>query len=249
MFSDSIALVRALSDHDLFANHYQEPPMILSITVIPDAAKLQEVRDAVSKLSWQDGRATAGKVAGRVKVNEQAIMTEPAGRALHQMLLPIITEHPVVKAAVRPRRLSGPMISKTENNGHYGAHIDNAMMGKGEGMIRTDVSFTLFLSDPKDYEGGELVVQAAGMTQTIKGKAGNLVLYPSTSIHEVRPVTKGTRIVAVGWMESLIRDLAQRELLFDMQNLRNSLRQKLPPETPELLMLDKSISNLIRMWV
>lgn len=222
--------------------------MILSITVIPEAEKLKEIRDALAKLTWQDGRATAGEVARHVKVNEQAIMTDPAGRAMHKMLLPIITEHPVVKSAVRPRRISGPLVSRTENNGRYGAHVDNAMMGKGDGMIRTDVSFTLFISDPKDYEGGELVVQAAGMTQTIKGQAGNLVIYPSTSIHEVKPVISGTRIVAVGWMESLIRDISQRELLFDMQNLRNSLRQKLPPETPELLMLDKSIANLIRMW-
>ena len=140
------------------------------------------------------------------------------------------------------------MISRTEGEGHYGAHVDNAMMGGGEARMRTDLSFTLFLSDPGEYEGGELMVHAAGMTQSIKGKAGELVLYPSSSIHEVREVTSGTRVVAVGWIESMIRDAAQREMLFDLENLRVSLRGSLPSGSAELLTLDKTIGNLLRMW-
>lgn len=222
--------------------------MILSITAISEAETLAQIHGGLSKLEWQDGRATAGKVAARVKVNEQAIMTNPAGRAMQQLLSPIINENPVVKAAARPRRISSLLVSKTQDGGHYGAHVDNALMGKGDAQIRTDISFTLFLSDPSDYEGGELVVQTAGMTQTIKGEPGNLLLYPSTSIHEVKPVTSGTRIVAVGWIESHIRHVEQRELLFDLQNTRNTLSQKLPADAAELLMLDKTMSNLMRMW-
>jgi len=222
--------------------------MILSIAAIPEAEKLAEITTAIAKLDWQDGRKTAGKVAARVKDNEQAIMANPAGRGVQQMLIPLIMENPVIKAAVRPRRHSNLLVSKTQNGGQYGAHVDNALMGKGEARLRTDISFTLFLTDPESYEGGELVVQTAGMTQTIKAPAGNLVLYPSSSIHEVKPVTSGSRIVAVGWIESLIRDGAQRELLFDMQNTRNSLSQKLPADAPELLMIDKAIANLMRMW-
>ncbi|KEO90246.1 hydroxylase [Erythrobacter longus] len=222
--------------------------MILSIAAISQAGKLDEIREGLTKLEWQDGRATAGKVASRVKVNEQAIMSKPAGRALQQMLTPLILDHPVVTAAVRPRHMSSLMISRTMDGGHYGAHVDNALMGKGAAQLRTDMSFTLFLSDPESYEGGELVVQSAGLTQTVKAPAGNLVLYPSTSIHEVKPVTSGTRIVAVGWIESQIRDAAQRELLFDLQNTRSSLAEKLPVDAPELLMIDKSIANLMRMW-
>lgn len=222
--------------------------MILSIAAIPEAEKLAEIRAGLTKLEWQDGRATAGKVASKVKVNEQAIMSQPAARAISQMLVPLIVENPIVKAAARPRHISGLLISKTGNGGHYGAHVDNALMGKGAAQLRTDISFTLFLTDPGDYEGGELVVQAAGMTQTVKAPAGNLVLYPSTSVHEVKPVTSGTRIVAVGWIESHIRDLAQRELLFDMHNTRNGLAAKLPADAPELLMIDKTIANLMRMW-
>lgn len=222
--------------------------MILSIAAICDADKLGEIRSAIPKLEWQDGRATAGKVASRVKVNEQAIMSKPAGRALQEMLTPLILNHPVVSAGVRPRHISSLVISKTMDGGRYGAHVDNALMGKGAAQLRTDMSFTLFLSDPESYEGGELVVQSAGLTQTIKAPVGNLVLYPSTSIHEVKPVTSGTRIVAVGWIESQIRDPAQRELLFDLQNTRSSLAEKLPIDAPELLMVDKTIANLMRMW-
>jgi len=222
--------------------------MILSIAAIPEAEKLDEIRASLAKLEWQDGRATAGAVASRVKVNEQAVMTNPVGRTVQKMLLPLIIDNPIVTAAVRPAKNSGLLVSKTQDGGHYGAHVDNSLMGKGDGRLRTDISFTLFLSDPSEYEGGELVVQTAGMTQTIKGELGNLVLYPSASIHEVKPVTGGTRIVAVGWIESHIRDCAQRELLFDMQNTRNSLSAKLPADAPELLMIDKSIANLMRMW-
>ena len=223
--------------------------MILSIEAISDAETLAEISSAIEKLEWQDGRATAGKVAARVKDNEQAVMASAAGRALSKMLTPLIMDNTVVQAAVRPRRHSNLLVSKTQGGGHYGAHVDNAMMGKGDARIRTDVSFTLFLSDPADYEGGELVVQTAGMTQSIKEASGHLILYPSNSIHEVTPVTSGTRIVAVGWIESLIRNEAQRELLFDMQNTRASLSAKLPADAPELLMIDKSIANLMRMWV
>ena len=222
--------------------------MILSIVAISDSEQLAQIHKAIGKLEWRDGKATAGKVAARVKVNEQALLVSPMGRAVKQMLLPLIVDNPILKAAAKPRRTSPLLISKTENGGHYGAHVDNSLMDKGDKRIRTDISFTLFLSDPADYEGGELVVQTAGLTQTIKEAAGSLVLYPASSIHEVRPVTSGTRIVAVGWIESLVRDAAQRELLFDLQNTCNALRTKLPEDAPELLMIDKSIANLMRMW-
>ncbi len=222
--------------------------MILSIAAIQDAQMIADLRAGLGELTWRDGRETAGTAAREVKVNEQAVMSDAAGRKMRDALVPIIAENAVVKAAARPRRISAPMISRTADGGHYGTHVDNALMGTGEGRIRTDISFTLFLNDPDEYEGGELVVHAAGMTQRIKGKAGELVLYPSTSIHEVRPVTSGQRIVCIGWIESLIRDPAQREMLFDLENLRVTLRQNLTSGASELLTLDKSIANLLRMW-
>lgn len=222
--------------------------MILTINAIDDETKLSHLRERIGRLEWRDGRATAGKVASAVKRNEQAIVSDARGKALQEELLPFIKDNPVVKAAARPKRFTSLMISKTGVGGHYGAHVDNAIMGSGKARLRTDISFTLFLTPPDEYEGGELVVHAAGLNSRIKGEAGQLVLYPSTSIHEVRPVTNGERIVCVGWIESLISDPTQRELLFDLENLRVSLRQSMPSEAAELLMLDKSISNLLRMW-
>ncbi|AUX70642.1 Fe2+-dependent dioxygenase [Porphyrobacter sp. HT-58-2] len=222
--------------------------MILVINAIGDADHLAAISDRIDLLEWRDGRETAGSVAREVKRNEQAVMHSVPGRALQDELAGIISDNPVLKAAAQPRRFSPLIISRTGVGGQYGAHVDNALMGRGALRLRTDLSFTLFLTPPGEYEGGELVIHAAGMTQEVKGEAGNLVLYPSGSIHEVRPVTRGTRIVCVGWIESLVADQAQREMLFDLENLRSTLRQQLPSQSAELLTLDKTIANLLRMW-
>lgn len=222
--------------------------MILVVDAIPEHDHLAAIHERIALLDWRDGRETAGAVAREVKRNEQAAMDSTAGRALQAELSGIVLDHPVVRAAAWPRRLSPLLVSRTADGGHYGAHVDNALMGKGDRRIRTDLSFTLFLTPPGDYEGGELVIHTAGMTQEVKGEAGHLVLYPSGAIHEVKPVTGGTRIVAVGWIESLVADPARREILFDMENLRASLRRQLPSQSAELLTLDKTIANLLRLW-
>ena len=222
--------------------------MILAVHAIPEADRLAALHDRIALLEWRDGRETAGSVAREVKRNEQAVMGSTAGRSLADEISHILWDHPVIRAAAQPRRFSPLLISRTVAGGGYGAHVDNALMGRGEKRLRTDLSFTLFLTPPEEYEGGELVIHAAGTTQTVKGEAGHLVLYPSGSIHEVRPVTRGTRIVCVGWIESVIADATQREMLFDLENLRASLRAQLPGQSAELLTLDKSIANLLRMW-
>ena len=222
--------------------------MILVINVLEDADHRAAIAERIAMLEWRDGRETAGSVARQVKRNEQAAMNSPAGRALQDELSQLISDNMVVKAAAQPRRFSPVIISRTGVGGKYGAHVDNALMGRGAQRLRTDLSFTMFLTPPGEYEGGELVIHAAGMTQELKGEAGNLVLYPSGSIHEVKPVTKGTRIVCIGWIESTVADPAQREMLFDLENLRTALRQQLPAQSAELLTLDKTIANLLRMW-
>lgn len=222
--------------------------MILVINALDDAAHLAALHERIAMLEWRDGRETAGAVARAVKRNLQAALDSTPGRALHDELSRLIADNPVLKTAAQPRRISPLLISKTADGGHYGAHVDNALMGKGAQRLRSDLSFTLFLTPPADYDGGELVVHTAGITQELKGEAGHVVLYPSSSIHEVRPVTRGTRIVCVGWIESLVADQAQREMLFDLENLRAALRQQLPSQSAELLTLDKTIANLLRMW-
>lgn len=222
--------------------------MVLLINLLDDSAHLAALGERIGLLEWRDGRETAGSVARQVKRNLQAAMDSIAGRRLKEELAALIEDHPVLRAAAQPRRFSPLIISKTAGGGHYGAHVDNALMGRGAQRLRTDLSFTLFLTPPEEYGGGELVVHAAGMTQELKGEAGQLVLYPSASIHEVRPVTRGTRIVCVGWIESLVADQASREMLFDLENLRTALRTQLPVQSAELLTLDKTIANLLRMW-
>ena len=222
--------------------------MILVINAIPDASHLAAITERIALLEWRDGRETAGAVAREVKRNLQAAMDTTLGRALQDELARVIGENTVVTAAAQPRRFSPLLISTTGVDGRYGAHVDNALMGKGTARLRTDVSFTLFLTPPGEYDGGELVIHTAGMTQELKGEAGYLVLYPSGSIHEVKPVTRGERVVCVGWIESLVADQAQREMLFDLENLRSALRQKLPLQSAELLTLDKTIAGLLRMW-
>lgn len=222
--------------------------MILVIDAIPDPGDLAAIADRIALLTWRDGRETAGSVARKVKRNEQAAMGSVPGRALQDELSRIVADHPVVRAAAQPRRFSPLIISRTSAGGKYGPHVDNALMGHGARRLRTDLSFTVFLTPPGDYEGGELVIHTAGLTQEVKCEPGQMVLYPSGSLHEVRPVTRGHRIVCVGWIESMVPDAARREMLFDLENLRASLRAALPSQSAELLTLDKTIAGLLRMW-
>ncbi|ADM10743.1 putative hydroxylase [Parvularcula bermudensis HTCC2503] len=221
--------------------------MILTIANILDDETLASVTKTLASLTWQDGRVTAGRTAAQVKNNQQAILSPPKGEALRNELKEAILKNPVFAAAARPKRLSSLLISKATEGGHYGPHIDNALMGSGGTTLRTDLSFTLALTPPDSYEGGELTIHLPGTVERVKPLAGDLVLYPSTAIHEVSPVVQGARIVCVGWVQSLIDDPQIREILFDLENLRASLRTHLPRSSAELLTLDKAIANLLRV--
>ncbi|MGB7406012.1 MAG: Fe2+-dependent dioxygenase [Pacificimonas sp.] len=222
--------------------------MILSISLIDENDALAAIQRKLGKLEWRDGKATAGVTARSVKANEQAVISTGTGKALSADILTHLKDNVVLDAAARPRRFSPPMISRTRDGGHYGPHVDNALMRVGDERLRTDLSYTLFLSAADSYDGGELVIHDAGDARRLKGRAGELVLYPSGSVHEVTQVTRGERLVCVGWIESLIADAAQRALLFDLENLRATLRQSHSRQSAELVTLDKSIANLMRMW-
>jgi PKHD-type hydroxylase len=223
--------------------------MLLMISAITDPSHLAAISDRLTMLDWRDGRSSAGPVAREVKHNFQAVIESTAGRALADQLQRGIADNPVVRAAALPRKFSSLIISKMADGGHYGPHVDNPLMaGRQHDRVRADLAFTLFLTPPTDYDGGELMIHSAGQAQEIKCDAGQMVLYPASSIHEVRPVTKGERIVCVGWIESLVADAAAREILFDLENLRTSLRAHLPAQSSESLTLDKTIANLLRLW-
>ena len=221
--------------------------MFMMIGNVLDAAALGRVRGNAEELEWRDGALTAGVTAKQVKHNEQADLSSVPGKAVVQEVTGAIKANAVFTAAARPAKLSPILLSRTGPGGGYGAHVDNAIMGSEGRKLRTDLSFTLFLSDPESYEGGELVLDLPGGAQSLKPAAGDLILYPSTLIHAVETVTSGERLVAVGWVQSQLRSAAQRQTLFDLEQVRATLRAKQGMGS-EALMLDKVISNLLRQW-
>lgn len=222
--------------------------MLISISSVLDADQLGLVSGLLQDVVWKDGAETAGPAARRVKHNQQADLGQTIGPKIEQILSKEITQNPVLRAAAQPHRFSTLLLSKTQAEGGYGLHVDNAFMGFGEAALRTDLSFTLFLSSPEDYDGGELVIEHAGQTQSLKLPAGDLLLYPSSSVHKVAEVTSGERLVCVGWIESRVRRADDRETLFDLINLKAELSAQFDDQSPEILTLSKTIANLKRRF-
>ena len=221
--------------------------MFLTIGNVLSASDLAELHGEIQRLNWHDGKTTAGSRARSVKRNEQADLSSSAGQKLLEKVSKALREQPVFQAAARPRKYSKFLLSRTGEDGGYGRHIDNAIMGKSAKRLRSDLSFTLFLSDPAEYGGGELELEFPAGTQSIKLASGDMVLYPSTLIHEVKPVTSGERIVIVGWIESAVRDPSKREVLFDLDRVRLALSEE-QLDMEARLVLDKVYSNLLRLW-
>ena len=216
--------------------------MILAIADVLSEVEVAEVCARLSTARFVDGKATAGWSARLVKANLQATGSPELDRmrALVELRL---TEHAVFALAVRPKTVLGPLFSRYEPGHAYGAHVDDALLAG----VRADVSFTLFLSPPESYDGGELVIDSASGEDAFKLAPGSLVTYPSTTLHRVEKVTRGSRLVAVSWAQSYIRDPARRELLFDLDMARRSLFPKYG-KTREFDAISKAVTNLLRMW-
>jgi PKHD-type hydroxylase len=204
--------------------------------------ELEIIHAALAGAAFVDGRETAGFGARLVKNNKQAA-ADRSLETVRKLVEQRILANEVFGLAVRPKTLTPIMFSRYENEMHYGSHVDDALM---QGM-RTDVSFTLFLSDPAAYDGGELVIESAGGEEAVKLDAGSLVAYPSTALHHVSAVTRGTRLAAVGWARSFIRDSARRELLFDLDTARRQIFAR-DGKSAEFDLVSKSVANLVRMW-
>lgn len=220
--------------------------MIIPIAHVLSQDELSQVRDLLSQGTYIDGKQTAGWHAKLVKNNTQLAATETsrkAGSIIHDGLM----RSELFKAAVRPKKLRPMLFSRYSGGQDYGAHVDDALMGKGDEIMRSDVSFTVFLSDAEAYEGGELVMEGTGSEQSFKLDAGSVIAYPSNTLHYVAPVTAGVREVAVSWAQSLVRDPASRELLFDLDTARRSLFQR-EGKSREFDLISKSHANLLRMW-
>lgn len=221
--------------------------MTLVLQEVLAAEDLVRVRTELSELAWVSGKRTAGAAARGVKENLQADGAEPRVKELERFVGEALRHHPLFDIVARPARLSRLLFSRYEPGMTYGAHTDDALMGKGEDKLRTDLAFTIFLADSSSYDGGELVVESALGEQGVKLEAGDAILYPAGSIHHVAPVTSGVRVAAVGWVQSFIPDITQRETLFDLSVTRGRLAEA-GIAREEILRLDKSISNLLRMW-
>jgi PKHD-type hydroxylase len=208
--------------------------------VVPEA-ELIALREVLRSDAYVSGKTTAGGHARQVKQNEQLATTvaAPVLKKIESLLL----AHPVFKAAAMPKSLVKLMVSRYRPGMHYGLHVDEPMMNG----VRTDLSFTLFLSGPEDCDGGELVVEENAGDRDFKLPAGSLILYPTTTLHRVAAVTRGERLAIVGWVRSLVRDHANRELIFDLENSLAALRN-LGTDRAILDRLYKVRANLIRKW-
>jgi len=204
---------------------------------------LATIRAALRRVRFVDGRATAGFAAKVVKNNSQADDKDRSLETIRKLVADRILANNVFRMAVRPKQLSPLLFSRYEPGMHYGSHVDDALM---HGM-RTDVAFTLFVSGPDSYDGGELVIETAAGDDAIKLEPGSLVAYPATSLHHVADVTRGERLAIVGWVRSFIRDASQRELLFDLDTARRTIFER-DGKSREFDLLSKSLANLTRMW-
>lgn len=217
--------------------------MILCIHGVLDPGHLAKLKPLLEAGTYRDGRETAGWHARLAKDNQQADPDDTGLRAAAELVAERLLQHELFALAVRPKRLAPLMISRYAQGRSYGSHTDDAMMGG----LRSDVSFTVFLNGASDYEGGELVLERPEGEQSFKLEAGDAVVYPSTSLHRVDPVKRGTRLVAVGWAQSLVRRADQRELLFDLDTARRSLFKR-EGKCAEFDLLSKCVSNLLRDW-
>ena len=212
--------------------------------------EVRYAQDLLADAPWSDGRASAGTQAALVKNNAQLSHECEVARTLRALVLKALDNHPMFFAASLPKKLFTPRINRYGQSANaYGAHIDNAIrFAPDTGQrVRTDISCTLFLSDPDTYEGGELVVQDTYGEQRVKLPAGDMVLYPGTSIHQVTPVTGGVRLGCFFWVESMVRSDDQRRILVDMDQSIQSLRSQ-HGETAEAVALTGTYHNLLRMW-
>jgi PKHD-type hydroxylase len=209
-------------------------------------AEAAEIRTQIATFEFEDGRSTAGFRAKRVKFNEQLKRNQPDSQDLKSKLMAAIAKHPEFRTATFAKSVRPLLISRYKPGMSYGLHVDDPLMGKDR-KERTDMAMTLFLSDPKDYQGGELRFHSPWGTQEVKLPAGSAVVHPAPTLHRVLPVTSGERIAAVTWIESYLRDPAQREIMAELDRIRRFLHEKDPDGEASNLAF-KTFANLMRMW-
>ena len=223
--------------------------MLLHVPQVLTKAEVADMRQRLDAAGWVAGAVTAGAQAVGIKQNQQLSLASPAYPELSQRIAQALNRHPLFVSAALPKHILPPMFNRYENGGHYGNHIDNAIQTDrytGE-KIRTDVSTTVFLSEPEEYEGGELIAEDSYGCHEVKLAAGDAIVYPSTSLHRVEPVTAGVRIASFLWTQSLVRDAWRRAMLFELDMTIVKLRGQLG-DNAEVTALTGHYHKLLQQW-
>ena len=226
--------------------------MLLHVKEVLNADELREARAILKRATWNDGRATSGVQSAQAKNNEQLPQDGAETKQLQQIVLGGLNRHATFFSAALPRRVYPPLFNRYGGAANaFGNHVDNAVRfvpGTLGERVRTDISCTLFLNEPAEYDGGELIVEDTFGSQRIKFAAGDMVLYPGTSVHRVEPVTRGFRLASFFWLESMVRSDELRRLLFDMDSHLMRLRTSVGETDPAVIGLTGTYHNLLRLW-
>jgi PKHD-type hydroxylase len=221
--------------------------VLLRIPSVLDRSELDVVRRMLTGAPFVDGKLSAGLVARRIKHNQEVDRRAHELEQLNNLVMGKLVQHPVYRSAALPLRVAAPYYARYTPGMQYGDHVDDPVMGADGTLYRSDVSITVFISDPAGYDGGELVINTPFGEQQVKLPAGDAVMYPSSSLHRVAEVTRGERLVAVTWLQSLVRDPARRELLHELNSVRERMLAN-TPETEDAKLINKTYVNLVRMW-
>jgi PKHD-type hydroxylase len=223
--------------------------MLLQIPDVLTREQVAQARQLLDAADWVDGRVTAGHQSARAKDNMQLPEDHPASRQLGDMVLAALQRNPLFISAALPLRVFPPLFNRYQGGQSFGSHVDNAIrqVPGTPARLRTDLSATLFLADPSEYDGGELMVEDTYGVHSVKLPAGHMVLYPSTSLHHVRPVTRGARLASFFWIQSMVRDDGERTLLFDLDTAIQRVATE-NPDSPAPVQLTAVYHNLLRRW-
>lgn len=224
--------------------------MLITIPSVLDKATVASFRQQLDAATWIDGRDSAGSLSAKVKNNHQLSEQSEVARKLGNHLLTILGHHPLFFSAALPDRIYPPRFNRHGPGEYYGTHVDGSIMAMADGrLLRSDLSATVFLSEPDEYEGGALTIETAFGAQPVKLAAGDMVLYPSSSLHQVAPVTKGLRCCSFFWIQSMVADEAERTLLFDLdQTIQQLTSTASASQQAQLVQLSGVYHNLLRRW-
>lgn len=225
--------------------------MLITISQVLTKEEVAHCRGLLDAADWQDGKSTAGAQSAEVKKNQQLDPTSEVSQKVGQFILQKLGQNPTFVSAALPNKILPPMFNRYASGETFGLHVDNAIRVNPitQERLRTDLSMTLFFAEPDEYDGGELYIEDYYGTKEVKLPAGDMVLYPSTSLHEVRPVTRGARVSSFFWLQSMVRSDEHRRVLFDLDQTIQTLAMRNGTDDPEVVKLTGIYHNMIRIWV